>query len=153
MALLSVRGLTTRFRTDRGELTAVDDVSFDLDEGETLAIVGESGSGKSVTALSLMRLIAQPAGRIDAGTAMFEGKDLLRLPEEEMRAVRGDRIAMIFQEPMTSLNPSISVGAQVAEPMVLHRGSTWQAAMARAGELLDRVRLPDARARVNAYPH
>ncbi len=153
MALLSVRGLTTRFRTDRGALTAVDDVSFDLDEGETLAIVGESGSGKSVTALSLMRLIAQPAGQIVAGSAMFEGKDLLSLPEEEMRSVRGDRIAMIFQEPMTSLNPSISVGAQVGEPMVLHRGSTWQAAMAKAGELLDRVRLPDARARVNAYPH
>ncbi len=153
MTLLSVRGLTTRFRTDRGTLTAVDDVSFDLDAGETLAIVGESGSGKSVTALSLLRLIARPAGQIAAGTAMFEGKDLLKLSEEQMQAVRGDRIAMIFQEPMTSLNPALTLGVQVGEPMVLHRGSTWAAAIAKAGDLLDRVRLPDARARVNAYPH
>ena len=153
MPLLSVRGLTTRFRTDRGSLTAVDDVSFDLESGETLAIVGESGSGKSVTALSLLRLIAQPAGKIVAGEAIFEGKDLLKLSDEEMQAVRGNRIAMIFQEPMTSLNPALTLGVQVGEPMVLHRGSMWSAAIAKAGELLDRVRLPDARARVNAYPH
>jgi len=153
MPLLSVRGLTTRFRTDRGSLTAVDDVSFDLESGETLAIVGESGSGKSVTALSLLRLIAQPAGQIVAGEAIFEGTDLLKLSEPEMQAVRGNRIAMIFQEPMTSLNPALTLGVQVGEPMVLHRGSVWSAAIARAGELLDRVRLPDARARVNAYPH
>ena len=153
MALLSVRGLTTIFRTERGLLTAVDDVSFDLEAGETLAIVGESGSGKSVTALSLMRLIAQPAGRIAAGEVVFEGRDLLALSEEEMRGVRGDRIAMIFQEPMTSLNPALSLGVQVGEPMVLHRRSSWAAAVAKAGELLDRVRLPDAHARVNAYPH
>jgi len=153
MPLLSVKGLTTTFRTDRGVLTAVDDVSFDLEAGETLAIVGESGSGKSVTALSLLRLIAQPAGRIAAGEVMFEGKDLLKLSETEMQSVRGDRIAMIFQEPMTSLNPALTLGVQVGEPMVLHRGSAWSAAIARAGDLLDRVRLPDARARVNAYPH
>ena len=153
MPLLSVRGLTTRFRTDRGSLTAVDDVSFDLESGETLAIVGESGSGKSVTALSLLRLIAQPAGKIVAGEAIFEGKDLLKLSDEEMQSVRGNRIAMIFQEPMTSLNPALTLGVQVGEPMVLHRGSMWSAAIAKAGELLDRVRLPDARARVNAYPH
>ena len=151
--LLSVRGLTTTFRTDRGVLTAVDGVSFDLEPGETLAIVGESGSGKSVTALSLMRLIAQPAGRIAAGEILFEGKDLLKLSEPEMQAVRGNRIAMIFQEPMTSLNPALTLGIQVGEPQVLHRGSTWEKAIARAGDLLDRVRLPDARARVNAYPH
>ena len=153
MPLLSVKNLTTTFRTDRGLLTAVDDVSFDLEAGETLAIVGESGSGKSVTALSLMRLIAQPAGRIAKGEVIFEGQDLLKLTEPEMQAVRGDRIAMIFQEPMTSLNPALTLGVQVGEPMVLHRGSTWSNAIARAGDLLDRVRLPDARARVNAYPH
>ena len=153
MPLLSVKNLTTTFRTDRGLLTAVDDVSFDLEAGETLAIVGESGSGKSVTALSLMRLIAQPAGRIAKGEVIFEGQDLLKLTEPDMQAVRGDRIAMIFQEPMTSLNPALTLGVQVGEPMVLHRGSTWSNAIARAGDLLDRVRLPDARARVNAYPH
>ena len=153
MTLLSVRGLTTRFRTDRGDLTAVDNVSFDLDAGETLAIVGESGSGKSVTALSLLRLIAQPAGRIVAGEVMFEGRDLMKLSEPEMQDVRGDRIAMISQEPMTSLNPPLTLGVQVGEPMVLHRRSSWSAALAKAGDLLDRVRIPDARARVNAYPH
>ena len=151
--LLQVRGLTTRFRTDRGNLTAVDDVSFELSAGETLAIVGESGSGKSVTALSLLRLIPDPPGKIVAGTAIFEGRDLFTLSEEEMRAVRGDRIAMIFQEPMTSLNPSLTVGVQVGEPMVLHRGSSWAAALAKARGLLTRVRIPDAASRFNAYPH
>jgi len=151
--LLEVRGLTTRFRTDRGTVTAVDDVSFDLDAGETLAIVGESGSGKSVTALSLMRLIPNPPGEIVAGSVMFEGRDLLTLSGVEMQAVRGDRIAMIFQEPMTSLNPSLTVGMQVGEPVALHRGAGWKEAFARAGELLARVRIPDAKARVGAYPH
>ena len=151
--LLEVRGLTTRFRTERGAVMAVDDVSFDVDAGETLAIVGESGSGKSVTALSLMRLIPNPPGEIAAGSVMFEGRDLLRLSDAEMQAVRGDRIAMIFQEPMTSLNPSLTVGLQVGEPVQLHRGATWKAALAKAGELLVRVRIPDAKARVEAYPH
>jgi oligopeptide transport system ATP-binding protein len=151
--LLEVRGLTTRFRTDRGPVMAVDDVSFDVDAGETLAIVGESGSGKSVSALSLMRLIPNPPGEIVAGSVMFEGRDLMKISDDEMRDVRGDRIAMIFQEPMTSLNPSLTVGLQVGEPVQLHRGSTWKAAMARAGELLSRVRIPDAKARVEAYPH
>jgi oligopeptide transport system ATP-binding protein len=151
--LLEVRNLTTRFRTERGAVTAVDDVSFDVDAGETLAIVGESGSGKSVTALSIMRLIPNPPGEIVSGSISFEGQDLLRLSEAQMRDVRGDRIAMIFQEPMTSLNPSITVGMQVGEPVALHRGATWKAALQRAGELLDRVRIPDARARVQAYPH
>ena len=135
--LLEVRGLSTSFRTERGAVMAVDDVSFDVDAGETLAIVGESGSGKSVTALSLMRLIPNPPGEITAGQVMFEGRDLLTLSDAEMQAVRGDRIAMIFQEPMTSLNPSLTVGLQVGEP----------------GELLARVRIPDAKARVGAYPH
>jgi len=151
--LLEVRNLTTRFRTERGAVTAVDDVSFEVDAGETLAIVGESGSGKSVTALSLMRLIPNPPGEIVKGSVMFEGRDLLKITESEMRDVRGDRIAMIFQEPMTSLNPSLTVGLQVGEPLALHRGASWKAAMERAGEMLARVRIPDAKARVEAYPH
>jgi oligopeptide transport system ATP-binding protein len=151
--LLEVSGLTTRFRTDRGSVMAVDDVSFDVDAGETLAIVGESGSGKSVTALSLMRLIPNPPGEIVAGSVMFEGRDLMKISDAEMRDVRGDRIAMIFQEPMTSLNPSLTVGLQVGEPVALHRGASWKAALERAGELLMRVRIPDAKARVEAYPH
>ena len=132
---------------------AVDDVSFDVEAGETLAIVGESGSGKSVTALSLMRLIPNPPGEIAAGSVMFEGRDLLKLSDAEMQAVRGDRIAMIFQEPMTSLNPSLTVGLQVGEPVRLHRGATWKAALEKAGEMLARVRIPDAKARAEAYPH
>src|SRR5690606_26153653 len=120
--LLEVRDLTTRFRTDRGMVTAVDRVSFDLAGGETMAIVGESGSGKSVTALSILRLIPSPPGEIVTGQVLFDGQDLLRLEEAGMRSIRGNRIAMIFQEPMTSLNPGITVGRQVAEPINLHRG-------------------------------
>jgi len=151
--LLQVRGLTTRFRTDRGEVTAVDTVSFDVAPGETLAIVGESGSGKSVTALSILRLIPNPPGRIESGEILFEGKDLLKLSDAEIRAVRGDRIAMIFQEPMTSLNPTLTVGLQIAEPMNLHRGTPWTEALEAARGLLGKVRIPDAAARAGAYPH
>jgi oligopeptide transport system ATP-binding protein len=151
--LLQVRGLTTRFRTERGEVTAVDNVSFDVAPGETLAIVGESGSGKSVTALSLLRLIPQPPGRITAGEILFEGKDLLKLSDAEMRAVRGNQIAMIFQEPMTSLNPTLTVGMQIAEPMNLHRKTPWGEALDHAKALLGRVRIPDAAARAGAFPH
>jgi oligopeptide transport system ATP-binding protein len=151
--LLDVRGLTTRFRTDRGEVTAVDDVSFTLEAGQTLAIVGESGSGKSVTALSLMRLIPQPPGRISGGQILFEGRDLLRLSEEQMRSVRGNRIAMIFQEPMSSLNPSLTVGLQVAEPINVHRKTPWPAAFQAARVLLERVQIPDAESRLHTYPH
>jgi oligopeptide transport system ATP-binding protein len=151
--LLQVRGLTTRFRTERGEVTAVDNVSFDVAPGETLAIVGESGSGKSVTALSILRLIPNPPGRIESGEILFEGKDLVKLSDEDIRKVRGDRIAMIFQEPMTSLNPTITVGRQIAEPMNLHRGTPWETALESARELLGRVRIPDAAARAGAYPH
>jgi oligopeptide transport system ATP-binding protein len=153
MALLEVAGLTTRFRTERGELTAVDDVSFALDAGRTLAIVGESGSGKSVTALSLMRLIPDPPGRIAAGSVVFEGRDLLALTEPQMRAIRGDRIAMIFQEPMSSLNPALTVGLQVAEPINVHRRTPWPRALEMARALLDRVRIPDAASRLHTWPH
>jgi oligopeptide transport system ATP-binding protein len=151
--LLQVRGLTTRFRTERGEVTAVDNVSFDVAPGETLAIVGESGSGKSVTALSILRLIPNPPGRIESGEILFEGKDLVKMSDAEIRAVRGDRIAMIFQEPMTSLNPTITVGKQIAEPMNLHRGTAWEQALKAAGDLLAKVRIPDAESKGSAYPH
>ena len=151
--LLSVRGLTTRFRTERGTVTAVDDVSFDVNAGETVAIVGESGSGKSVTALSILRLIPDPPGKIIGGEILFDGTDLVKLDDRSIRAIRGNRIAMIFQEPMSSLNPAITVGRQIGEPVNLHRGTPWSGALERARELLGLVRIPDAAARVNAYPH
>jgi len=151
--LLQVRNLTTRFNTERGRVTAVDQVSFDVREGETVAIVGESGSGKSVTALSIMRLIPSPPGRIASGEVLFEGKDLLRLDDAGIRAIRGNRIAMIFQEPMSSLNPALSVGLQVAEPVNLHRGSPWARAYEAAKDLLGRVRIPDAARRLASFPH
>jgi oligopeptide transport system ATP-binding protein len=151
--LLQVRNLTTRFNTERGRLTAVDKVSFDIAPGETVAIVGESGSGKSVTALSIMRLIPSPPGRIESGEVMFAGQDLLKLGDAAMRDVRGNAIAMIFQEPMSSLNPALTVGMQVAEPLNLHRGSPWAKAFDQARELLGRVRIPDAASRLASYPH
>ena len=151
--LLQIRNLTTRFRTERGEVTAVDDVSFDVAAGETLALVGESGSGKSVTALSLMRLIPTPPGRIESGQILFEGQDLLKLSEPQMRAIRGNRIAMIFQEPMSSLNPSLTIGLQIAEPIVVHQKKPWAKALDTAKSLLDRVRIPDAASRLDTWPH
>ena len=151
--LLSVRNLVTRFRTARGTLTAVDHVSFDVNAGETLAIVGESGSGKSVTALSILRLIPDPPGQIASGEILFEGRDLLKLSDAEIRDVRGDRIAMIFQEPMSSLNPSLTVGMQVGEPVNLHRKLPWRKALDKARELLGMVRMSDTASRVGAYPH
>ncbi|QQS14547.1 MAG: ABC transporter ATP-binding protein [Rhodospirillales bacterium] len=151
--LLQVRDLVTRFRTERGSVAAVDRVSFDVGVGETVAIVGESGSGKSVTALSILRLIPDPPGRIESGEVLFDGVDLLKLTEPEIRAIRGDRIAMIFQEPMSSLNPALTVGMQVAEPVQLHRQVSWAAALEKAKEMLGRVRIPDAASRLNSYPH
>jgi oligopeptide transport system ATP-binding protein len=151
--VLQVRNLSTRFRTERGMVLAVDHVSFDVGAGETLAIVGESGSGKSVTALSILRLIPDPPGKIESGEVLFEGKDLLLLDDAGIRDVRGNKIAMIFQEPMSSLNPVLTVGMQVAEPLNEHHGSTWSQALDLARELLGRVRIPDAASRLAAYPH
>jgi len=150
--LLDVQDLSVSFRTDRGLVRAVDGVSFHVDAGETLAIVGESGSGKSVTALSLLRLL-DAAGSIDSGRVLFEGENLLDLDTQAIRSIRGDRIAMIFQEPMSSLNPVLTIGKQVAEPIRLHRGTPWQDALREAERLLDHSRIPDAPARLKDYPH
>ena len=150
--LLEVQDLSVSFRTDRGIVRAVDGVSFHVDAGETLAIVGESGSGKSVTALSLLRLL-DAAGSVDSGRVMFDGQNLLELDIKAIRSIRGDRIAMIFQEPMSSLNPVLTIGKQVAEPIRLHRGTAWQDALREAERLLDHSRIPDASARLKDYPH
>ncbi len=151
--LLSLRHLVVAFDTDEGYLRAVDDVSFDVLPGRTLGIVGESGCGKSVTALSLMRLIPSPPGIIERGEASFAGRDLLRLPEAEMRRLRGNDISMIFQEPMTSLNPVYTVGSQIIEAIQLHQRVSRRAARARAIELLDLVGIPAPSERVDSYPH
>ena len=152
-ALLEVDGLQTHFFTRDGIVRAVDGVSFSVAPGETLAVVGESGCGKSVTSLSILRLIASPPGRIVAGRVVFQGRDLLGLSEDEMRTVRGNAISMIFQEPMTSLNPALTVGRQIAESLVLHRGLSQNEAMAKAVEMLRKVRMPEPERRVRQYPH
>ncbi len=152
-ALLEVEGLQTHFFTRDGIVRAVDGVSLSVAPGETLAVVGESGCGKSVTSLSILRLIASPPGRIVAGRVIFEGRDLLALSEDEMRSVRGDAISMIFQEPMTSLNPALTVGRQIAESLVLHRGLSQHDAMVKAIEMLSKVRMPEPARRVRQYPH
>jgi len=151
--LLSVRGLSTSFRTEGGVVRAVDDVSFDVEPGETLAIVGESGSGKSVTALSVLRLIPEPPGKIEVEALRFDGQDLGRLDQAAMRRVRGNAIAMIFQEPMSSLNPALTVGKQVAEPLNRHRGMPWPEALKEAAALLRKVQIADPESRLAAYPH
>ncbi|WBL82753.1 ABC transporter ATP-binding protein [Bradyrhizobium xenonodulans] len=150
---MQVRRLTTKFGDGPGAITAVNDVSFDINPGETLAMVGESGSGKSLTALSILRLVPEPPGRITGGEILFDGIDLTKLSENEMREIRGNRIAMIFQEPMTSLNPSLTIGLQLAEPINLHRHVPWQKAYHKAKELLDRVRMPDSHSRLHNHPH
>ena len=151
--ILEVRDLQTQFNTLDGVVRAVDGVSFDLARGETLGIVGESGCGKSVTALSILRLIPPETGRIAAGSIKFEGQELTTLSDEEMKTLRGHRISMIFQEPMTSLNPVLTVGTQIAENVVRHMGVPWRAARERAFEMLDLVRIADARRRLDEYPH
>src|SRR5437773_1157744 len=151
--LLDVQGLKTYFFTRDGVVRAVDGVSFSVGRGETLAVVGESGCGKSVTSLSILRLIASPPGRTVGGRVIFEGRDLLELPEAEMRKIRGDAISMIFQEPMTSLNPVLTIGHQIAEALVLHRGLSREVASARAVEMLRLVRMPEPERRVTQYPH
>jgi oligopeptide/dipeptide ABC transporter ATP-binding protein len=151
--LLSVESLVTQFSTTAGIVKAVDDVSWNVEAGETVALVGESGCGKSVSALSIIRLIAEPAGRIVSGRVIFKERDLLALPEEEMRKVRGREIGMIFQEPMTSLNPVLSVGRQLTEGLEIHLAMTPTAARNRAIELLAMVGIPDAARRLTQYPH
>lgn len=151
--LLRVENLKVVFEVDEGELTAVDDVSFSLRRGETLGLVGESGCGKSVTAMSLLRLIPSPPGRIVAGQAMFEGRDLLQLPIRELRGVRGRRIGMIFQEPMTALSPVHSIGDQLCEAILLHQDLTEKEAAGRAADMLAKVGIPGPEERLRQYPH
>lgn len=151
--LLSVKNLETHFRTEDGTVRAVDDVSFELERGATLGIVGESGSGKSVMNLSILRLIPQPPGKIIGGEVIFDNQDLLALPAEEMRRIRGKRIAMIFQDPMTSLNPFMRISKQLMEISQLHLGHTSSQAYEHAVEMLEMVGIPDARERVDSYPH
>jgi oligopeptide transport system ATP-binding protein len=152
-AILKVEDLVTRFNTPEGTVYAVNGVSFELAEGETLGVVGESGCGKSVTMLSVLQLIPRPPGRIENGTAMFHGNDLLHLSPDEIRSVRGAQIGMIFQDPMTSLNPVLTIGRQVSEPLMLHLGMTRKDAEERVVELLRLVGIPEAEKRLGQYPH
>ncbi len=151
--LLQVEGLVTEFQTEGGLIRAVDGVDLTIRKGQTVALVGESGCGKSVTALSIMRLVQGPAGRIAAGRVLLDGVDLAKLPEDQMRKVRGARIGMVFQEPMTSLNPVLTVGFQVAEAVQLHRNLSKREAWSEAVKMLDLVEIPDPAERARAYPH
>jgi ABC-type dipeptide/oligopeptide/nickel transport system ATPase component len=151
--LLSIQDLTVRFRTDAGWISAIEEVGFELGARENLGIVGESGSGKSVTALSILGLHARATTRIPAGRILYGGRDLLTVPAGEMRDVRGGEIAMIFQDPMSSLNPVLTVADQIGETLALHQGLEGAAARRRAVELLELVRIPDAARRVDEYPH
>ena len=152
-SVLEVRGLKTYFYTSQGVVKAVDGVSYSVSEGETVALVGESGCGKTVSALSVMRLVAAPAGRIVDGQILFKGQDLLKLDEESMRRHRGREIAMVFQEPMTSLNPVLSIGRQLTEGLEIHLGMTARQALRRSVELLAMVGIPDSERRLAQYPH
>jgi peptide/nickel transport system ATP-binding protein len=151
--LLDVRDLATHFFTRKGRLPAVDGVSFAIEAGETLALVGESGCGKSVTAASILRLVPDPPGRIVGGEIWFEGRDLRKLPADDMRALRGNRIGMVFQEPMTSLNPVFTIGDQIAEVIREHQKLSRAAAYARVADLLSLVRIPDPHRLIREYPH
>jgi peptide/nickel transport system ATP-binding protein/oligopeptide transport system ATP-binding protein len=151
--LLSISNLTVRFETGRGPLNAVDGIDLELPPGETMGLVGESGCGKSVTALAVMGLVPRPPGRIDDGRVLFAGENLLGLPESRLRRIRGNRISMIFQEPMTSLNPVFRVGEQIAEVFRTHRGMDRHAAQTASVEMLEKVGIPDPRRRIREYPH
>ena len=150
--LLSVEDLRVEFWTSRGTVHAVNGISFDIAPGETLGIVGESGCGKSVTSLALLGILAR-AGRVTSGRASFGGRDLLQLSDRELRKIRGREIAMIFQDPMTSLNPVLTIGRQIREALQTHMGMNRREALARAAELLDQVGIPSAKARISDYPH
>lgn len=152
-SLLEVRDLQTHFFTKSGVVKAVDGVNFDIKPGETLGIVGESGSGKSMTAMSIMQLIPSPPGKIVNGEILFEGKDLIKMPEKELKKIRGNQISMIFQDPMTSLNPVFTIKKQMVETIRTHQDVTKKEAIDRAVELLELVGIPDARNRLNNYPH
>jgi peptide/nickel transport system ATP-binding protein len=151
--LLAIRDLTVQFRIDAGWVTAIEGVSIDIGEGECVGVVGESGSGKSVTALSILRLHDRAATRIPGGSITFRGQDLLRSPDRALRRIRGSEIAMIFQDPMSSLNPVLTISEQIAETLQQHQNMSGMAARQRAVELLDLVRIPDARRRADDYPH
>ncbi len=152
-SILEVNDLRTYFYTRDGVVRSVDGVSFSVSQGETLAIVGESGCGKSVTSLSILRLIASPPGKIVSGSIKFHGKDLLDFTDEQMRDIRGDKISMIFQEPMTSLNPVLTIGRQIGEVLELHRHCTKEEARTRILELLKMVNIPEPESRIDEYPH
>jgi oligopeptide/dipeptide ABC transporter ATP-binding protein len=151
--ILSVQNLSTFFDTELGVAKAVQDVSFEIEKGKTLAIVGESGCGKSVTALSIMRLIPTPPGRIESGKIFYREHNILEFSEKQMRQIRGNKIAMIFQEPMTSLNPVYTIGDQIVEAITLHQKKTYEQAWSMAQEMLDKVRIPDPARRMSEYPH
>ncbi len=151
--LLGVENLTTHFYTEEGVVYAVNGISYTLDEGDTLGVVGESGCGKSVHALSIMRLIPIPPGKIETGEVIFRGRDLLKFSDDEMRHVRGAQIAMIFQDPMTSFNPVLTIGFQIMEALKLHQGMSGKEARERAAELLAMVGIPEASQRLDDYPH
>ncbi|MCS7286355.1 MAG: ABC transporter ATP-binding protein [Anaerolineae bacterium] len=152
-ALLEIKNLKTRFFTQEGVVHAVNGISLYLNEGETLGLVGESGCGKSVSMLSVLRLIPQPPGRIVGGEVWFEGKDLLKISEDEIRKIRGNKIAMIFQDPMTSLNPVLTIGQQLGEPLMLHKGMSKKEAREESIRLLKTVGIPEAEKRIDDYPH
>ncbi|HYI25888.1 MAG TPA: ABC transporter ATP-binding protein [Thermomicrobiales bacterium] len=151
--LLEVTGLKTQFFTQDGVVKAVDDVSFYVMPGETLGVVGESGSGKSMTGLSIMRLIPNPPGKIVSGEVIFNGRDIIKMSDEQVRSIRGNEIAMIFQDPMTSLNPVLTINRQISESLILHMGMNREQARNRAIELLGMVGIPNPESRVNQYPH
>jgi peptide/nickel transport system ATP-binding protein len=151
--VLELKNLQTHFETRSGTVRAVDGVSYHVNQGETLGVVGESGCGKSVTALSILRLIPNPPGRIVGGSVLFDGKDLTQVPEDRIRAIRGKEISIIFQEPMTSLNPMMNVGNQISEPLIRHLGLTKKDALDRAREMLDLVQIPDSKFWLSGYPH